>query len=123
MRAVVIAFLLLCIQIGFGVVVQSDIFGDGIVYENQIVAEFSTNPDNPLETESEQNKFNMDSLNKFWNIMSWGFITIWFEPIYTNDLAARAFIDAIVAFLQVLTTFVVSVALIEVFRDNLRILR
>jgi hypothetical protein len=119
MRAIQIALLLLCIQVGLGLVAGSDIF-DGVYYESEIT-DYSVG-DNPLQSESEQVQASISGLQSIWNILSWDWITRLFEPWYSNNVGVKALIDHVLLFLRSLTALLVVVALVEFVRNRSNIL-
>lgn len=119
MRAIQIALLLLCIQVGLGLVAESGIFS-GVYYESEIT-DYDVG-DNPLQSESEQVQASISSLQSIWNILSWDWITRFFEPLYSNDVGVKSLIDHVLLFLRSLTALIVAVALVEFVRNRSNIL-
>ncbi len=119
MRAIQIALLLLCIQVGLGLVAESGMF-NGVYYESEIT-DYSVG-DNPLQSESEQVQASISGLQSMWNIISWDWITRFFEPWYSNNVGVKGLIDHVLLFLRSLTGLIVVVALVEFVRNRSNIL-
>lgn len=119
MRAIQIALLLLSIQVGLGLVAASGMFS-GVYYESEIT-DYSVGG-NPLQSESEQVQASISGLQSIWNIISWDWITLFFEPWYSNNAGVKGLIDHVLLFLMSLTGLIVVVALVEFVRNRSNIL-
>jgi len=119
MRAVDLAILLICLQAGIGIVGASTLFSNTF-YESDITAQPSlTDPASISTTEQEQLGF--DVFNYLRNILTWGWITTYFEPVYSNVAGVKIFVDAIIVFLNGICYTVYLIALVEVIRNQTRV--
>lgn len=120
MRAVQIAFLLLCIQVGGGIVSATGLFNSDY-YETSIATpNFPSNISAQSDTEQSQGSINV--MNTVFNTLTWGWISTYFEPLYSNNATVKNFIDIIELFLGSISAFIIGVALIEFVRDKINIL-
>lgn len=120
MRAVQIALLVICLQIGIGLIAESGLFTK-TYFESSI-----TNVNVPSEVSAlntdEQVQESYNIMTDLWNILSWGWIKTFFEPLYSQDEATKKFVDHILLFLRSITSFVIGVAFIEFVRNRLNVL-
>jgi hypothetical protein len=119
MRAVEIAVFLICFQVGMGIVTESGLF-TGTYYESEFAnpSNFS-NPQTLSETEQTQTSFDiMNSLN---NILLWGWVTQYFEPIYSLDAGVRNIVDGLVIFLNGISVTIIGIAFIEFVRNQTKV--
>jgi len=120
MRAIQIALFLICFQIGMGIVTESGMF-TGTYFESSIANPQLTGNFSATE-ESEQVLGSVSIMNKLWNVLTWGWITRYFEPWYSNNTAVHNFVDHIVLFLNTLSGVLIGVAFIEFIRNRLNVL-
>ena len=120
MRAVQIALVVICIQVGLGIVTVSGLF-NGIYYESQLTNVNLPRNVSALSTE-EQTQASINVMNTVFDALTWGWIKIYFEPFYSNDTATHTLIDYIVTFLNAVSLFIIGVALIEFVRDRVEVL-
>jgi hypothetical protein len=119
MKAVEIAFFVLCVQIGMGIVTMSGLFG-GIHYENSITNfHIGTNISAASETEQIQGSINV--YNTVVNTLTWGWIKEYFQPFYTIDATVKGFVDGIIIFLDAISGLLIGAALIEMVRNQTQV--
>ena len=120
MRAVQIALLVICIQVGLGLVATANIFGK-LYYESEL-----TNVNFPSGasaiSESEQTQISINVMNTVFNALTWGWIKIFFEPYYSLDAQTKIFVDKVVFFLNSVSLFVIGIAFIEFIRNRVSVL-
>ena len=120
MRAVQIALLIICIQVGLGIINASGLFR-GYFYEAEI-----TNVDLPEEvsamTEAEQEQANINIMNAIWDTLTWGWISYYFEPFYSSDTAVKGFVDVIIIFLGTISSLIIGIAFVEFLRNRIDVL-
>lgn len=121
MRIVQIALFLLCLQAGIGFIVISTIYGDAIYYESEITNYEA--PSDPAQTEEEQRQASISGMSQLWDIVAWGWIIQYFQPLYSNDVGVQAFVDKIIFFFQSITSLLVTIALVEFVRNHTTILK
>lgn len=120
MRAIQIALLVICIQIGMGIVTESGLFS-GVLFENRL-----TNvamPANPASaSDAELLQANTDVFNRVINALTWGWLTNYFEPFYSGDAATKVFVDTIVTFMNTISGIIIGIALIQFIRNQVSVL-
>ena len=89
-------------------------------YESEITDFNFTN--RSTQTEDEQTQASITGMSDIWNLLTWGWIKQYAEPLYSNSSGVKSFIDNIIKFLNSLTGFVVIIALIEFVRNRPNIL-
>lgn len=115
MRAIQIAIAVICIQMGIGIVAVSGLFGN-MYYESSITKVNVSNPSSLSETEQTQTSINI--LNKVFDALSWGWITHYFEPWYSQSSSLASFIDTIVLFLRSISSIIIGIAFMEFIRNR-----
>lgn len=122
MRAIQIALLVICLQVGLGLVASTGLFG-GMYYESGITGSPDEIPgSSSFLEETEQEQTTITIMNALWNIVTWSWITSLFEPFYSQNPAFGAFIDKIVVFVNAVCYFIVGVAFIEFVRNRINTL-
>lgn len=120
MRAVQLALLIMMIQAGIGIMVESGIY-NGIYFENKLT-NFDISGSPSALSDTEQTQASISVMNRVFDSLTWGWISQFFEPMYTNDAAVHAFIDSIVLFLRSVSLFVLGIAFIEFVRNQVNVL-
>ena len=120
MRAVQIALLIISIQIGMGIVVESGLF-NGTFYENQITGINMASNASAL-SDTEQNQASINIMNTVFNTLTWGWIKDFFQPWYSLDSGLKSFIDHLILLLNSISTFIIGVAFIEFVRNRINVL-
>jgi hypothetical protein len=120
MRAVQIALIVICIQVGMGLVTVSGLYGD-MYYESKITSVNLPSNVSAL-TEVEQTQAGTNIMNAIWNTITWGWIKFYFEPLYSNYSIVKNFIDLFIAFLDVISGIIIGVAFLEFIRNRTDIL-
>jgi len=120
MRAVQIALLIICIQAGIGLVTVSSLYGD-IYYENELLPDVSSDSIDAM-SETEQIQASVGVMNRVWDALSWGWVKIYFMPLYNTSSATQSFIDSLILFLQSITGIIIGIALIEFVRNRPNVL-
>ena len=120
MRAVQIALLIISIQIGMGLVVESGLFS-GSFYENDITGiDISTNASALSDTEQSQTSINI--MNTVFNVLAWGWIKDFFQPYYNLDTGVKTFIDHLILLMNSVSAFIIGIAFIEFVRNRVDVL-
>lgn len=116
MRAIEIAVVVISIQIGMGIIVESGLFS-GVYYESEITGiDLGENPS--IGTDSELSQSSSNFLNRMWNALTWGWIKQYFEPLYSNNISIHNFIDVIIKFLRLISGIVIGAAFVEFARNR-----
>jgi len=121
MRAVQIALLVASIQIGMGLVTMSGLFS-GIYYESTLTNALSITGNPSAASETEQVQISIDVMNTVRQTLFWGWVTQYFEPLYSMDAATKYLVDGLVVFLNLVSAFIFGIAFIEFARNNLNVL-
>lgn len=120
MRAVQLALLVVCLQVGSGLIMTSGLFA-GSFYERTL-----TNLDLPENvsaiTEEEQSQASINIMNVIWDTLAWGWIRYYFEPFYSNNVGVKNFIDAFILFLDGISSLIIGVAFLEFLRNRINVL-
>jgi len=120
MRAVQMALLIISIQIGMGIVVESGMF-PGNYYENTIPdVDIPKNISALSETEQEQASNNI--MNAIFDVLTWNWIKNFFQPYYSLDSNIRSFIDHLIKLLNGLNVIITGSAFIEMIRNRVDVL-
>jgi len=120
MRAVQLALLVMCIQVGLGLVAESGAFS-GVYFENKLLG--VNLPSNISATsEAEQVSASVNIMNSVWNILTWGWIKNYFEPWYSQDAAVKSFVDSLVLFLAAVSGLIIGAGVIEFVRNRINVL-
>jgi len=114
MRAIQVAILIICIQVFGGIVTASGLF-TGTYYESSIVPSQFGNASAQYAHEQEAVAF--DVMNALWNTLTWGWITQYFEPVYSSQAGARAIIDAFILGLNGLSWTLIGIAFLQYLRN------
>jgi hypothetical protein len=114
MRFVDIAVLVLCIQIGMGIVTVSGLFGASY-YES---SNMDMNIGDPKTlSEIEQTQVSFDILNFLRTALTWDWIHTYFSPIYPYSSGAEAIVTYVVYGLDILSGVLFSIAFLEFVRN------
>ena len=103
-----------------GLVTVSGLYGS-LYYESKIT---SVNlPSNvSAMTDVEQVQAGTNIMNAIWNTITWGWIKFYFEPLYSNSVAVKGFLDMLIGFLNVLSGIIIGVAFLEFIRNRTDVL-
>jgi len=122
MRAVEIALLILCLQIGLGLVATTGLFS-GMYYESEITDSPGDLPGTgEYGDEMEQEQTAAGVMEALWNIVTWGWISDFFEPFYSQNADLASFVDTLSLMIGGIANFIVGVAFITFIRNRVSIL-
>jgi len=120
MRAIQVALLVVCLQIGTGLIAVSGLFGN-VYYEGELT-DIDT-PDNPEAlSELEQAQTSINFLNILFDALTWGWIKNYFMPFYNQVSAIKGFIDSVIIFLKAISGILIGIAFIEFIRNRTEVL-
>lgn len=120
MRAVQLALLIICIQLGIGLVVESGLF-NGMYFENTITGvNLPTDLEALDSVEQDQVSINIFTIVK--NTLTWGWLIQFFQPAYANDTTTRIFVNTLMALLTSATGIIIGAAVLEFFRNRTSVL-
>ena len=120
MRAIQVALLIICLQIGTGLVAVSGLFGN-IYYEGELTdVDTPSNPEALSELEQGQTSINF--LNIMFDALTWGWIKNYFMPFYNQVTVIREFIDGVIIFLNGISGILIGIAFIEFIRNRTEVL-
>lgn len=120
MRAVQIAVLFLCIQVGMALVNVTGLFTEGF-YEGKEMLEKQWGSPSALSPE-EQEQVSIDVMNELWKGLTWGWISNYFQPFYNKDVGVKAVVDKFIWGLNGISAFAIGIAFIEFIRNRLNVL-
>lgn len=120
MRAVQLALLVICIQFGIGLVVESGLF-TGMYFENTLT-DVSLPSDMSALDIVEQDQVSINIFTMVKNTLTWGWLIQFFQPAYANDTATRTFVNTILVLLRSATGIIIGAAVLEFFRNRTSVL-
>jgi len=119
-RAVQLALLLICIQVGLGIVASAGLF-TGVFYENKLIG-VSLPRNISAASETEQISASISMMNVIWNTLTWGWIKDFAQPWYSLDQGVKTFVDSLILFLNSITSIIIAAAFIEFMRNRMQVL-
>ena len=120
MRAVQLALIVICIQVGLGLVTATGLF-TGIWYESEITG--IVMPSDPLaSSDSEQSQTSINIFNTVIDTLTWGWIKHYFEPLYSMNSQVATFVNTLVSFLNVISSIIIGAGFIEFVRNRIDVL-
>lgn len=122
MRAVQIALLVVCIQIMGGIITTTGLFGS-MYYESSISSPSWYGTSATAQTAEEQQALSFNIMSSMWNILTWGWIKYYFEPLYSNVPSVKSIIDALILGLNGLSAYLIGISFLQFLRNLIQPLR
>jgi hypothetical protein len=104
-----------------GLVTASGLFS-GVFYESSLTNAMTITGSPSASSEAEQVQISIDIINSVRQILFWDWVKVYFNPLYSTDVATQHFVDELVIFLNLVSGFIFGIAAIEFVRNNLNVL-
>lgn len=114
MRAIQIAILVMCIQLAGAIITATGLFTGNFYESKMLPSSFGTAT---AQSEAEQTQVSFNVMNALWNMLAWGWISHYFEPLYSNVASVTATVDAVIWSMNIISWVLIGVAFIQFIRN------